>query len=134
MLMLDQAIREKLRDPAYLDLHLTAVMAIGRVGRVEWYDSHFLRRFEAAKLYLSQVRPDALEPFVRGFDVLLPPADFRNLLVCDLFDASTREQIRAAARAIPKNMSKTTRCAISAAISSMTSRCSWRSSGSCCHG
>jgi len=104
--MLDQAIREKLRDPAYLDLHLTAVMAIGRVGRVEWYDSHFLRRYEAAKLYLSQVRPDALGSFVRGFDVLLPPTDFRNLLVSDLLDASTREQIRAAARAIPKEYVK----------------------------
>lgn len=99
--MLDQAIKEKLRDPAYLDLHMAAVSAIRRVGRVDWYDSYFLRRYEVASLYLSQVRPDALERFVRGFDVLRPPAGFRNLVIDDLFDAPTREQIREASRSIP---------------------------------
>ncbi len=104
--MLDQAIKEKLRDPAYLDLHLMAVTAIRRIGTVDWYDSNFVRRFEVAKLYLSQVRPDALERFVRGFDVLLPPAGFRNVVIDDLFDAPTREQIREAARSIPAEFLK----------------------------
>jgi hypothetical protein len=104
--MLDQAIKEKLRDPAYLDLHMQAVMAIRRVGIVDWYDSHFHRRFEVAKLYLSQVRPDALDRFVRAFDVLLPPADFRNVVIDDLFDAPTREQIREAVQAIPPEQLK----------------------------
>ena len=99
--MLDEAIKAKLRDPAYLDLHMQAVTAIRRIGIVDWYDSHFVRRFEAAKLYLSQVRPDALESFVRGFDVLLPPPGFANVVIDDLFDATTHEQIRDAARSIP---------------------------------
>lgn len=105
--MLDQAIKAKLRDPAYLDLHMAAVTAIRRIGIVDWYDSHFVRRFEVAKLYLSQVRPDALEPFVRGFDVLLPPAGFRNVVIDDLFDAATHELIREAVRAIPEEYLKT---------------------------
>lgn len=99
--MLDEAIKAKLRDPAYLDLHLQAVRAIRQIGIVDWYDSHFVRRFAVAKQYLSHVRPDALETFVRGFDVLLPPPGFANVVIDDLFDAATQAAIREAARTIP---------------------------------
>lgn len=101
--MLDEAIKTKLRDPAYLDLHLQAVNAIRQIGKVDWYDSHFVRRLEAAKLYLSQVRPEALGGFVCGFDALLPPPGFTEVVIDDLFDAATQEQIRDAARSIPMN-------------------------------
>jgi len=104
--MIDEAIKAKLRDPAYLDLHLQAVTAIRQVGKVEWYDSHFVRRFEVAKLYLSQVRPDALEAFEHGFDALLPPPGFANIVIDDLFDDAIREQIRDAARSIPSEWLK----------------------------
>lgn len=99
--MLDEAIKAKLRDPAYFDLHMAAVAAIRRVGIVDWYDSHFVRRFAVAKAYLAQVQPDALEAFLRGFDVLLPPPGFANVVIDDLFDAATRDQIRNAVRTIP---------------------------------
>lgn len=99
--MLDEAIKAKLRDPAYLDLHMQAVKAIRQVGVVDWYDSHFVRRFEVAKLYLAQVRPDALEAFVRGFDILLPPPGFANVVIDDLFDPATQDDIREAAHSIP---------------------------------
>jgi len=105
-MMLDDAIRAKLRDPAYLDLHMAAVTAIRQVGVVDWYDSDFVRRFEVAKRYLAQVRPDALETFVRGFDALLPPTDFANVVIDDLFDAATQDQIREAVRNIPQNSLK----------------------------
>lgn len=100
--MLDEAIKAKLRDPAYLDLHLQAVTAIRRIGMADWYDSRFVRRLEVTKLYLSQVRPDALESFVHGFDVLLPPPGFANIAIDDLFDEATRQRIRDAVRAIPQ--------------------------------
>jgi hypothetical protein len=99
--MLDEAIKAKLRDAAYLDLHLQAMSAIRRIGDVDWYDSHFLRRIEVAKLYLADVRPDALEAFVRGFDVLMPPPGFANVVIDDLFDAAAQERIRETARSIP---------------------------------
>lgn len=98
--MLDEAIKAKLSDPAYPELHMTSVNAIRKAGIVDWYDSHFIRRFEVARHYLSQVRPDALENFVRGFDVLLPPPGFQPTLIDDLFDDETKGQIRDAARTI----------------------------------
>lgn len=105
--MLDEAIRTKLRDPAYLDLHLAAIAAIRKVGAQRWYDAHFHRRFEVARHYLAQVRPDALEPFVRGFDPLLPPADFALTTIEDLFDPHTTREIREIVRAIPEAMRST---------------------------
>lgn len=104
--MLDEAIKAKLRDPAYLDWHMAAVSSIRAVGSVGWYDSHFVRRFEVAKHYLARVRPDTLEAFVRGFDALLPPPGFAPVVVDDLFDTATRDQIRQTARSIPEAMLK----------------------------
>ena len=104
--MLDEAIKAKLRDPAYLDLHLVAVASIRKVGAHRWYDAHFHRRFEVAKRYLAQVRPDLVDSFVAGFDVLLPPAGFELTVIGDLFDKATQQEIREAAREIPAEMLK----------------------------
>jgi len=104
--MLDEATKAKLRDPAYLDLHLMAVAAIRKVGDVDWYDSHFARRYQVARHYLAQVRPDTLESFERGFDVLRPPDGFEPQLIVDLFDTPTRERIVETTRAIPAAMLK----------------------------
>lgn len=91
--MLDEAIKTKLRDSAYLDWHLAAVHALKAVGSVPWYDSHFLRRLEVAKQFLDMVNPAALDQFVSGFEPLKPRPDFTATLVEDLFDAETRERI-----------------------------------------
>lgn len=99
MAMLDEATRTKLRDPAYFALHTRAVSAIRTAGQFEWYDSNFLRRFEAAKLYLAQVRPDALDRFIEGFGPIRPPMDFHVQDIADLFDLETVERILEISRA-----------------------------------
>ena len=91
--MLDEATKAKLRDPAYFALHVQAAAALRAAGQFSWYDSNFLRRFEAAKLYLAQVRPDALSDFVEGFDPIRPPKDFAVIELDDLFDPDTRARI-----------------------------------------
>lgn len=96
-----QAIKEKLRDPAYLDLHLAAAGALAKIGGGQWYDSKFLRQYEAAKLFLRQVRPERLDEFVAGFAPLRPPADAPILEVENLFDEETHARIRETARNIP---------------------------------
>lgn len=91
--------RAALRDPAYFALHLKAVAAIREVDQLCWYDSHFLRRFEVAKRYLAGVRPDALAEFVELFSILLPRDGFREIVMDDVFDAATRDEIIAVSRA-----------------------------------
>lgn len=90
--------RARLRDPAYFALHLEAVAAIRAVEEMGWYDSQFLRRLEVARRYLAKVRPDRLEAFCAGFDAVKPPADFRETVIADIFDAATREAIMATSR------------------------------------
>ena len=63
-----------------------------------WYDSHFLRRYEIARTYLAEVRPDAVGDFLAGFDALKPPADFREMAMADVFDPATCTAILAASR------------------------------------
>lgn len=100
--MLDEAIRTKLRDPAYLDLHLAAVGVLNRIGKIRWYDAHFLRFYEAAKEYLAIVRPDALAAFIDGFDPLRASADFSVAHLRDLFDEETRARIIGISEAVPR--------------------------------
>ena len=95
---LDADPRARLRDPAYFALHLKAAAAIRKVGRMGWYDSHFLRRYEIARTYLAEVRPGALSDFVAGFDALKPRPDFRELVMEDVFDPATCAAILAASR------------------------------------
>lgn len=104
--MLDEATKTKMRDPAYFALHTQAVCAIRAAGQFAWYDSNFLRRFEAAKLYLAEVRPHALQRFIEGFEPVRPPLDFQVQEVVDLFDEETRERILAIARAAKPGGSK----------------------------
>jgi len=91
--------RERLRDPAYFALHLQAAAAIREVGQLGWYDSQFLRRVEVARRYLAKVRPDALADFLDALAILTPIGGRREVLVEDIFDATTREEIVAIARA-----------------------------------
>jgi len=91
-------MKSRLRDPDYFALHLEAAMAIRALGPQRWYDAHFLRLTEAAKIFLGQVRPDALGDFLDGLAPLRPPANFRELVVEDVFDAITREAVREVSR------------------------------------
>lgn len=100
--MATELIRERLRDPAYLDLHLAAVAALGHVGRTSFYDANFLQCFEASKRFLGAVRPDALERFVAGFAPLRPLPGTTNHLLHDVFPAATHRRIREIAAEIPR--------------------------------
>jgi hypothetical protein len=98
--MFDKVTRAKLRDPAYFALHTQAAAALREVGAFAWYDSNFLRRFEAAKLFLAAVRPDAVAAFIEGFAPLHPAADFTPQLLNDLFDQPTRARILDISRSV----------------------------------
>lgn len=88
----------RLRDPAYFVLHLQAAAAIREVGQLGWYDSHFLRRVEVARRYLAKVRPERLPEFVAGLASLGAAPGWREMLVDDVFDDATREEIIAISR------------------------------------
>ncbi|MFN3989773.1 MAG: hypothetical protein ACK4IS_05905 [Erythrobacter sp.] len=92
--------RERLRDPAYFALHLKAAAALRAVGNMGWYDSHFLRRFEAARCYLADVRPDMIETFEAGFAPLKPRPGFRETVIEEVFDTETFAAILARSHAI----------------------------------
>lgn len=94
-------IKERLRDPEYLDRHLIAVSSLEFVGGGKWYDSNFLRRYEAAKYYLLHAMPEALDDFVAGFEPLRPPYGFEIKTVPQLFDDPTARRVREIARSIP---------------------------------
>lgn len=99
-MMLNEATKTKLRDPDYFALHLKAAQAIREAACFQWYDSNFLRRFEAAKLYLAEVLPEKLAQFVDGFDPVRPPHDFAVQEISDLFDDEMRERIVAISRSV----------------------------------
>lgn len=97
--MPDTSPETRLRDPGYFGLHLQAAAAIREVGQLAWYDSHFLRRVAIARTYLAKVRPDMLDAFAEGLALLTPAPGFREFVIEDVFDAATREEIAAIARA-----------------------------------
>ena len=99
--MLNAEAREKLQDADYLGLHLRAVSAIARVGKLPWYDSHFIRRLEAAKIYLADVSPEKLDPFLGGFAPLEPRDDFAVVDFSDVFCEETHQQIVDVTRSMP---------------------------------
>lgn len=96
--MVDQAIKANLADPLYRERHFAAVKAIETVGCARWYDGHFVRRLEAAKLVLNWLNPSLLGRFLREFEVLSPPPGFAEVLIEDVFDDTTRERIIAHCR------------------------------------
>lgn len=89
---------EKLRDPAYFALHLEAMASLRDVVAPGWYDANFLRRYEVARHFIAKVRPDALNAFTASFAPLIPPPDFREIVIDDVFDAETREAVIAVSR------------------------------------
>jgi len=95
-------LKERLRDPDYLDLHLAAVSALRDVGRVPWYDAHFLKQYEAARKYLSLVRPSVLSEFEDGFEPIRQVEDKPIEIQPDFYPADLHEEIREIARSIPK--------------------------------
>ncbi|MCX7676784.1 MAG: hypothetical protein N2Z59_05340 [Alteraurantiacibacter sp.] len=99
--MASQELSERLRDPAYRDLHLVAIMARRQVADVPWYDAHFLIFYETARVYLAEVRPDALKRFEEGFAPLRTPRDFRVHEIDGLFDADALAALRAQVAALP---------------------------------
>lgn len=101
--MLDEAIKSKLRDPAYLDLHLAALGVLKNVGDNRWYDDCFVRFYEAGKAYLALVRPEAVGQFIDGFDPLRASSDFTIARLPDLFDAQTHAEIIAISEAVPRD-------------------------------
>lgn len=101
--MRDEAIKAKLRDPAYFALHVQAAMALRETAQFRWYDSFFLHAHAAAIRYLERVRPDVVERFVAGFAPLRPDPQFSMSLVDDIFDATTRAKIlEISHRALPQ--------------------------------
>ncbi len=101
--MLSHAMRERLADPAYLDLHLVASSILRDIQKVPWYDAHFLRRFAAARQYLQIVKPEALERFSAGFAKLQPPRDFSPIKLERLFSDEVHQRIRDTAASIPRD-------------------------------
>lgn len=91
--MLSSGIRVKLQDKAYRDLHFKAVAVLQGLPKPDWYDAQFLAMFEAAKHFLSVVRPERLDAFVQGFDVLRTPKEFKVETIERLFDEPTRAKI-----------------------------------------
>ncbi len=99
--MLSEAIKDRLGDRDYLDLHLAAIASVAKLGEVPWYDAHFLRRFEAAKLYIGEVAPEYLERFVAGFAPLRPADKFEICTIDALFDDAVRHEIGSVVQSLP---------------------------------
>lgn len=92
--MLSAAMKERLRDPSYLDLHMAAISAAQGVKAFPWYDAFFLQMFEAARRYLASVLPDQLAAFEAAFEPLRTPRDFRVRQVEGLFAPDRLQAIR----------------------------------------
>lgn len=71
-------------------------------ARFTWYDSHFLRHFEAAGKFLAIVRPDCVEEFASAFDVLRTDPKFQTQRLDRVFDAATYEELVEVIEALPK--------------------------------
>ncbi len=99
--MIHDAIKAKLADPVYAERHFAAVAALSKTSANPWYDSRFLRRFEAAQLYLQLIEPLALRLFADGFAELQLAGNAKIKSVSNLFDDATAAQIKADVAAIP---------------------------------
>lgn len=101
--MYSDALKERLRDPAYLDLHLTAVAAIGGIKAFPWYDAHFLQMFEAARRFVRMVRPEMMDRFEAAFDPVRTPRDFAVKQIEGLFPADVLARIRQEVADLPQS-------------------------------
>lgn len=92
--MPEETLKQRLTDPAYLDRHLLAAAILQRHQKVPWYDSHFLRYFSAAKAYLKEAEPDALEHFLAGFEPLQKAPNDAPIKRDGLFDHETQQRMK----------------------------------------
>ena len=95
------SLKEKLRDPAYLERHLVASHALVKASGFGWYDSQFLRCHDAAKTYLAEINPQALDTFLAGFAPLHPPAGFEVPHIVDFLSEDELASVRAEVAAMP---------------------------------
>ena len=70
--------------------------------RFNWYDSKFLRQFEAARRFIAVIRPDRLDEFVSAFDVLRTDPTFQTKLLEPVFDPDTFREVIETVHALPK--------------------------------
>ena len=101
--MLSPRLLERLNEPNYLDLHLKALATLRGVAEPTWYDAQFLVIYEAARRFISLVRPDRLKAFERGFEILRTPRDFQIRKITNLLDASIRSLVKEAVDEIAEN-------------------------------
>jgi hypothetical protein len=66
-----------------------------------WYDSEFLRLFEAAKRFLKIILPDRLDEFTRAFDVLRTDPGYRVQHLEKVFDDRTFKQVVETVHTLP---------------------------------
>jgi hypothetical protein len=103
--MLSAQLKHRLRDSDYFDLHLKAAAILRSQEPHHWYDSLFLRAFEAARTFLGEVSPHKVDSFVAGFAPLQPPAGFRQSKVANFLSASEFARVRREVAAIgPQRM------------------------------
>lgn len=98
---IDPSLAVKLRDPAYLERHLVASHALHKASGFAWYDSLFLRCYDAANTYLAEISPQSLEAFRSGFAALHPSPDFAVPHMTDFLSPELLAEIRAEVAAIP---------------------------------
>lgn len=98
--------RIDLTDPAAARHFMVAMHVLERLALFDWYDSHFLAKFEAAKAFLQVVRPDALAAFRAAFDPLRTPADFAIPHLRDVLDDTRLAELLALVRALPESRLK----------------------------
>jgi len=79
-----------------------ATECLAAANRFNWYDSKFLRRFEAARRYLAIVRPDRVEGFASAFDVLRTDPGFQTKCLEPVFDAATFQELIETVHALPR--------------------------------
>ena len=70
-------------------------------NRFDWYDSHFLRRFESAKRFLRFAAPDRVEEFEAAFGALRTRPDFQAQSVDPVFDPATFDEILETVHSLP---------------------------------
>jgi hypothetical protein len=77
--------------------------AMQEAAPARWYDANWLRAFIGAKAMVAQVAPQRLDEFIHAFDVLRTPADFKPLLLAELFTGADLAALRQTVKAIPQS-------------------------------
>ena len=72
------------------------------VNRFSWYDSNFLRHYQATKKFLDVVCPDRVEEFVSAFDLLRTDPAFQTKHLDSVFDGDTYHDLVEVVHTLPK--------------------------------